>query len=216
MCHVNILYVCVFNITSPLINIHFLNTLTAATLQSNTDISAPCHQFSFRLGDPRWKPGWQWCEESCSALWAGGHSPIFPFGTSLSSLGSHQVMGTLSVPWEQCEGCFGAVPRLWLSQLCPAPCFSVNKHKTKRRSCQFLDPSPLYFNFLASADHCCIRAPDMKCKNKQSQASVSPTSQWTLVGNSKSGSWPRFSRRLWNVSSGYSHPAPGLTLDNAT
>lgn len=119
MCHVNILYVCVFNITSPLINIHFLNTLTAAALQSSADISAPCHQFS-RLGHPGGELGWQQHEESCSALRAGGHFPSFLSGTSLLPLGSHQVMGTVSVPLGQGDSCSGAVPCPWLAQLCPA------------------------------------------------------------------------------------------------
>lgn len=158
-------------------------------------------------------------------LRAGGPFPASPFGTSLSPLGSHQVLGAVSVPLGQGDGCSRAVPHgnampvahtalcavPCSVQLCPAPRFGVNKHKTKLKSCQFWAPSPcILISWPVPV------APDVRCENNQSQVGVSPSSQQTPVGNSRSGSWSLFSRRLWNVSGGYSHAAPGLMLDNAT
>ena len=122
------------------------------------------------------------------ALGAGWPWPTsFPFGTNLSPLASASGGGDREhypPPPARVTAAAGVVafaqwhasgPRL--DRPGAAPYFGVNKHKTKRKSCRFLDPSPLSFNFLASAYCCCIRAPYVKCKNKRIQASMSPASQ---------------------------------------
>lgn len=132
-----------FNITSPLINIHFLNTLTAARLQSSPDISALCH------------------------LQAGG-SKVGAGMAAECGLPS----SVLLCPALSCS-----------AQPCPAPHFSVNNHKTKPKSCQFSDPSPLSFNFLAGACLCC----PVRCKNTQSQVGVSPDPNRLQLGIANPG-----------------------------
>ena len=120
------------------------------------------------------------------ALGAGRPRPTsFPFGINFSPLASVSAVGTVGVtPRARVAAAAGAVacarrrargPEL--ARLGPAPCLGVNKHKAKRKSCQFLDPSPLSFNFLASAYCCCMGASDVRCKNNRVRASVSPASR---------------------------------------
>lgn len=127
-----IFYMCVFLILHPAYKYSFLKHINGARLQSSAGTSAPCHQLC-----SSWDPNWGWHGSSTrrAALLSGlGDIPNIPIWHQFAPLSR---CGAVGVPWGS------AVPVAHPALLC------VNKHKTKRKSCQFLDPSPLYFHFLA-------------------------------------------------------------------
>lgn len=148
MCHINILYVYVFNITSSLINIHVVQRVGGCRAISTSP----------RPGGTAAQRGWARVRPGAAATSpASPSAPIPPPRALCRALGTTRVSPG---PGDSPRRAAGA-------QCC-------SNTQTKRTSCQFVDPSPSSFNFLASAYRCCVRAPSVKCENAGAGAGWAP------------------------------------------
>lgn len=104
MCHINILYVYGFNITSSLINIHVINHINGCDAEEQySHLSASRREFTSVLGEAKVGVGMAAAGETDHGKGAHGFSPAlgagwprptnFPFGINLAPLASASGAG---------------------------------------------------------------------------------------------------------------------------